>query len=362
MHIAIYLPSLRGGGAERVMVNLANAMAERGHKVDLVLVEAVGPYLADVSAKVTIVDLHSRSTFYSLPGLIGYLRRHRPDSVLSVLSSANVVALVARLLSGRRFRLVVSERSTFSAERIADQGLKSRFLHFIVPIFYPLADAIVTVSKAASDDLVASTGLPPERVSAIYNFTEVGRANSNHDANDSSPVQHGEMIFAAGRLTKAKGFGVLVSAFAMLRATRNVRLVIAGEGELRAALEQQARDLGIEEHVSLPGFLRNPDQWMRRASLFVLSSAWEGFPNVLLEAMACGARVVSTDCPSGPAEILENGKWGALVPVGDAEALFRAMAAALDDQSPPDTRLRAADFTAERTVDAYLSVLSDGVA
>jgi glycosyltransferase involved in cell wall biosynthesis len=165
------------------------------------------------------------------------------------------------------------------------------------------------------------------------------------------------VILAVGRLTLQKDFPTLIRAFARLRARRSARLVILGEGELRDELEALVAELGLTADVALPGFVDNPFSWMRGSALFVLSSAWEGFGNVLVEAMACGTPVVSTDCPSGPAEILENGKWGRLAAVGDAEALARAIAEALDDPNPPDVRARAAFFSVERSVDAYLAIL-----
>jgi glycosyltransferase involved in cell wall biosynthesis len=164
------------------------------------------------------------------------------------------------------------------------------------------------------------------------------------------------VILGVGRLTVQKDFPTLIRAFARVRQKRNARLLILGEGELRSELNALVAELGLQADVALPGFVENPFVFMRHASLFVLSSAWEGFGNVLVEAMACGMPVVSTDCPSGPAEILQNGKWGRLVPVGDVQALSEALLATLEESTHPDVAARAAECSVDRAVEGYLRV------
>ncbi|NWO57347.1 MULTISPECIES: glycosyltransferase [Chromohalobacter] len=355
--IAVFLPSLAGGGAERVMVTLANGFAARGVPVDLVVVAAEGAYLEDVSPRVRLVELGASRVLFSLPALVRYLRRERPHALLSALNHANIVALWARKLARTRTRLVVSERNTLSRDLSSDRF--ERVVPWLMRLSYPTADAIVAVSGGVADDLAQTVRLPRERIDVVYN-----PINSNLPLLSEAPVVHpwlaeGEppVIVAAGRLTVQKDFATLVEAFAMVRRTHRARLVILGEGELRATLEARIEELGIAEDVALPGFVDNPYPWMRQASLFVLSSAWEGFCNVLAEAMACGTPVVSTDCPSGSAEILENGKWGRLVPVGDASALARAIAATLDDETHPDVRHRARSFDLHQALRGYLRAL-----
>ncbi|ABE59067.1 glycosyltransferase [Chromohalobacter israelensis] len=355
--IAVFLPSLAGGGAERVMVTLANGFAARGVPVDLVVVAAEGAYLEDVSPRVRLVELGASRVLFSLPALVRYLRRERPHALLSALNHANIIALWARKLARTRTRLVVSERNTLSRDLSSDRF--ERVVPWLMRLSYPTADAIVAVSGGVADDLAQTARLPRERIDVVYN-----PINSNLPRLSEAPVVHpwlaeGEppVIVAAGRLTVQKDFATLVEAFARVRRTHRARLVILGEGELRATLEARIEELGIAEDVALPGFVDNPYPWMRQASLFVLSSAWEGFCNVLAEAMACGTPVVSTDCPSGSAEILENGKWGRLVPVGDASALARAIAATLDDETHPDVRHRARSFDLHQALRGYLRAL-----
>lgn len=361
--IAIFLPSLNGGGAERVMVSLANAFAVRGFRVDLVLASAEGPFLADVGDDVRVVDLRVGRVMKALFPLTRYIRDANPASMLSAMQHANVVAIMARWLSRRRMRLVVSERNTPSAMGLISSGLKSRMNGWLVPWLYPLADRIATVSNGVSQDLLKCVRLPEWQVVTVYNPFDLEKIK----ARSMGPVEHewllnkgSPVILAIGRLTEQKDFVTLLKAFSMLRQSRDARLLILGEGEQRSELEALAAGLGFtRDDVQMPGFVRNPQSYLARCDLFVLSSRAEGLPGVLVEAIACGAPVVSTDCPSGPDEILEGGRWGRLVPVGDVQAMARAMAEVLDTphHELPDVRRRAQDFEQRKAVDAYLTLL-----
>jgi glycosyltransferase involved in cell wall biosynthesis len=228
-------------------------------------------------------------------------------------------------------------------------------------VFYLKADCIVAVSEGVADDLVSEVGLPRSAIRVIYNPV----VTPELAARAEEPLVHpwlvpgsAPVLLAAGRLSAQKDFPTLLRAFARVRAARPARLIILGEGELRAQLEAQAVALGLGEDVQFPGFVENPYAYMRRAGVFVLSSAWEGFGIVLVEAMACGAPVVSTDCPVGPAEILEGGRYGPLVPIGDDGALAHAILSALDCPMDPERlRARAGDFALEKIGRQYLEVL-----
>jgi glycosyltransferase involved in cell wall biosynthesis len=358
--IALYLPTLCGGGAERVMVTLANGFADQGMQVDLVLAKAEGPYLADVSPSVRVVDLGASRVLASLPGLVRYLRRERPAALLSAMGHANLVAVAARWLSRAPTRLVVSEHANFS---LARQHTNTLFAYAMAPLMrwaYPHADGVVAVSGGVAEDLARAIGLLRERITVVHNpvmtATLLDQAAAHFDHSwfgaDAPPV-----VLGVGRLTAQKDFPLMIRAFAKVRAQRPCRLVILGEGELRGELESLVAEMGLSADVALPGFADNPFAWMRQASLFVLSSTFEGFGNVLVEAMACGTPVVSTDCPSGPAEILENGRWGRLVPVGDVDALADAMLVTLAETTHTNVATRAQDFGVERAVAGYLEVL-----
>lgn len=361
--IAIYVPSLRGGGAERIMTILANSFAARGLAVDLVLAKANGPYLKDLSDAVRVVDLGSFRVLFSLPGLVRYLRRERPRAMLSALSHANVVAVWAKQLAQIPTRLVLSERNTLSISTSGAHTRRARLLPWLMRHTYPKADGVVAVSGGVADDLAATIGLPRQDVMTVYNPVMTEALVSQSYERVSHPwFEPGEppVIIAVGRLTAQKDFSTLIGAFSRLRAQRPARLAILGEGALRGLLETQVAELGLTSDVILLGFMDNPFSWMRRSALFVLSSAWEGLPGTLIQAMACAVPVVSTDCPSGPAEILENGRWGRLVPVGDAGALAAAMAATLDETEHPDVAMRAADFGVDQAVHGYLTALGWG--
>lgn len=358
--VAIYLPSLEGGGAERAMVTLANGMFARGVRVDLVLACAKGPYLGEVASGVRVVDLGARRVLTSLPGLVRYLRRERPRAMLSALDYANIIAVVAKMLSGKNSRLLISERSNTSVSHTKLQSWRARAVFPLMSWAYPKADGIVAVSKGVADDLAQAIALPRDRISVIYNpvltkelFEKAQRPAEHAWLSPGKPP----VILGVGRLTTAKDFPTLIRAFARVRTRRECHLIILGEGELRPKLESLRSELGIQDSVQLPGFVDNPFAWMSRASLFVLSSAWEGLPNALIQAMACGAPVVSTDCPSGPYEILEGGRWGALVPVGDVEALAGAIENALNTPAGGVTCKNIDKFSEDRCVTAYLKVL-----
>ncbi len=365
--IALFLPSLRGGGAERVMLNLAQGFVKRGFHVDLVLAKAEGAYLSEVPPEVRIVNLKASRVLWSLPGLIRYLRREQPRVMLSALSHANLVALWARAVARVKTRLVVSEHNTLSISTEGTPGMRAKLIPWLAKQFYPAADAIIAVSEGVAQDLIAQTGLPREKVRVIYNpvITPALFAKAKEPVehpwfqNERKPV-----ILGVGRLTEQKDFATLLRAFALVREKYPARLMILGEGEDRPKLEALARQLQLEEDVALPGFVSNPYKYMRRATVFVLSSRWEGLPTVLIEALALGTPVVATDCPSGPREILEEGRWGQLVPVGDVEALAAALNTALasktDQNGAPTPKPVLARFALSAVVNQYLDVLQWG--
>ncbi|WKT82986.1 MULTISPECIES: glycosyltransferase [unclassified Thermosynechococcus] len=346
------------------MVTLANGFAARGYAVDLVLASAVGPYLKDVAPAVRVVDLRAGRVIKALWPLVRYLRRERPHAMLSAMNHANVVAILARRLAAARTRLVVSERTTISVEVARARGLAARAVYALVPRLYPKADGIVAVSRDAARDLERFARLPSGTVRAIYNPFDLERIAQLAQEPVPHPwLQPGQVpvVVAIGRLTEEKNFTALLQAFAQLRARKEARLLILGEGELREELEQLSHALGLgPDALQMPGFVANPFAYLARAALFVLSSRWEGLPGVLIEAMACGTPVVSTDCPSGPREILEDGRWGRLVPVGDVAALARAMEEVLSTPKDrlPDVRQRARDFDQARAIDAYLEAMN----
>ena len=359
-HLAIYLPSLRGGGAERMMVNLAQGFVERGYAVDLVLAQAEGPYLELVPETVRVVDLKASRVLFSLAGLIRYLRRERPEAMLSAMGHVNIIALVGRALARPSMRLAISVRNTHSVSQKQSSSRISKILSLLAKILYPRADVIIAVSQGVADDLSLTLGIDREKISVAYNpvvtvdLAEMAAMPLNHPWFQTADTAGPKVILGVGRLSRQKNFPLLIRAFKLVREKMNARLIILGEGEERPNLEQMCRDLGIEQDVDLPGFVKNPFQYMSRAGVFVLSSDWEGLPGVLIQAMACGAPVVSTDCPSGPREILEDGKLGRLVSMGDVLALAEAIVSTLSELEHSDIKSRANDFHSSTVTDAYI--------
>jgi glycosyltransferase involved in cell wall biosynthesis len=358
--LAFFVPSMRGGGAERSILKLARSIAERGYSVDLVLAQVEGPYLAEIPDSLRVVDLKAPGVLSSLPRLVRYLRRERPEAMLSALNHANIVALWARLLAGSPKRLVVSERSALSVCTENSTKQRGRLMPKLIRRFYPWADGIVAVSEGVAEDLVASTGISRDRIQAIYNPI----VTPEFQQKVQDPLEHpwfepGQppVILAAGRLRPQKDFPTLIRAFAQVRQWHSARLLILGEGSERPALESLVKELGLAADVSLPGFAANPYPYMTRAAVFVLCSRWEGLPGALIEALYCGIPLISTDCPSGPREVLKDGQYGQLVPVGDANALSQALERVLLERSPSPPPESWTPFEQEVVVDRYLELL-----
>jgi glycosyltransferase involved in cell wall biosynthesis len=390
-HLAIFLRSLAGGGgAERMMVTLAGALHEMGHRVDLVLGRAVGNFLDEVHPGVRVVDLGARTILTALPALLRfpadgvhmlpaflppapprvlgsipalarYLRAERPEAMLSALNYSNLAAVWARRLADVPTHLALSERNTLSVRASRSRERSLRALPAMIRRFYPWADAVSAVSDGVADDLSRIAGIPRASIVTTWNpVVSPALAEAAAQPLDHAWFRPGEppVVLAAGKLRPQKDFTTLIDAFAKLRAKRPARLVILGEGPEQGRLRVRARRLDVSVDVAFEGFVPNPFAFMARAAAFALSSAWEGLPSVLIQAMACGCPVVSTDCPSGPSEILEGGVHGPLVPVGDADALASAILRLLD--APPDRnglRRRAEAFSVERVAERYLAAM-----
>ena len=359
--VAIFMPSLFGGGGQRSMVNLAHGMAESGYDVDLVLAQVEGPFLEEVRKPVRIVDLKASRAIKSLPALIRYLRTEQPEALLSVFGYVNIIASWAWRLAGVPTRLLLNEQNTVSQESGNASTLRGRLVPWLMKRFYPWANGIIVVSQGVRDDMAKLTKIPKDRITVIYNPSVV-RAEVLKKA--QAPLDHPwfkpdqpPVLVAVGRLQMQKDFPTLLHAFAQVRQRQHLRLLILGEGKEREPLEELIRKLGLENDVSLPGFVTNPYAYMARASLFVLSSRWEGLPTVLIEALCCGTPVVSTDCPSGPREILKDGKYGQLVPVGNSDALARAIESTLDSKvsTPPPESWQPYDL--DNVVNQYTKLL-----
>lgn len=372
--IALFVASLRGGGAPRQAVTLANAFAIRGHIVHLVVIQPEGSLAGTVSPRVQLVPLESwlvrlplvRShrrlqVVASIPALARYLRQERPGVLLAAASHVHRAAIWACYLSRTHTRLVLRVSNHLSRSAWNTKRWPRPLLPVLARLLYPWADGFIANSEGIAHDLSRVAGIPRERIVVIPNPVVTPELEQQARVTFDHPwFRAGQppVVLGVGRLVTQKDFRTLLHAFTRLRTRRPIRLMILGEGKERARLAALAEQLGIAADFALPGWMENPYPYMAHSAVFVLSSAWEGLPNALIEAMACGCPVVSTDCPAGPAEILEGGVYGPLVPVGDAAALAAAIESVLD--SPPDRerlRARAGRYRADRAAERYLEVL-----
>lgn len=387
--LALIVRTLEGGGMQRIILLLAEAFAKTGIRVEILTGHDAKttfklppgtsirclPRSSMLSSSLALLKARPRDAlrllplltplkpdmFRRLPALIAYLRTVRPDAVLTAGTQSNLAAIIARAAAGIPARLVISEHNTLSIVARRGHGIFRWAYPGLVRRFYPEADAVAAVSRGVAQDLAQIAGLSEEQITLIYNpvdaeaIVHAGKMPAEHPWLTDHSCQ---IVLGVGRLHRQKDFPTLIRAFAIARKERDLRLAILGGGSERKMLETLCQQLGVQDDVFMPGFVDNPFIWMSRASLFVLSSAWEGFALVLVEALASGCPVISTDCPNGPREILQDGTYGSLVPIGNSEAMAAAMLATL--AAPPDAvrlRARAAEFSVSATVAGYRRLL-----
>jgi glycosyltransferase involved in cell wall biosynthesis len=404
MRFGIYIRGVRSvQGAEKVATNVAAGLAARGHAVDFLVEDDQGPLLEALAAQgVRVWPLRARrfpflrergsqiaallsalaspegwrragargisalakivwSDDAPIAALLDYVRSERPRAVLSFLNYPNFALMLASRLAPPGTRFLVSVRNHVSSSSANARSRWNRSIPLLMQRCLHFADRIVAPSLGVAEDVALITGVPRSRIEVIHNplWPEL-------PALAEEPVSHPwlvdrriPVIVAAGKLKPQKDFDTLLRAFQIARAARPLRLIILGDGDLLETLRARADELGVAADVDFPGYVTNPYPFFRRASLYVLSSAWEGLPNVLIEAMACGCPVVSTDCKAGPSEILAGGEYGRLVPVGAAEDLAKAMLETLDAPLPRERLLaRSRAFALPLVVDAYEALLT----
>lgn len=362
MSVAFFTRNLEVGGAQRVLVNVTAEFAKRDQNVEIVLQKKQGALLEHVHDDVSIVDLNADPFIPIVQALREYLKKRRPDVLVSTVNTANLAAIMAVKTTRTGTRHVVRIANTLS--KIAqgyDKRLTDRPFPYLMRLLYPQADQLVAVSGGIANDLVKNYGIDRNKIEVIYNPTVTDALIEQ----SNEPVDHAwlnnseiDVILGVGSLTKQKDFSTLIRAFYRVQKKRGAKLMILGKGKQREQLETLTQKLGIEDSVALPGQVSNPYAYMTQADVFVLSSRWEGCPNVLIEALACGCPVVATDCPHGPSEILEDGKYGPLVPVGDQQTLANAIVDTIE--SPRDTAMlkdRGSDFYVQSITDEYERLL-----
>jgi glycosyltransferase involved in cell wall biosynthesis len=359
--VAIFLADLEGGGAERVMSNLASGLVEQGIDVEFVLVYKTGAYLEQISNQFKIVDLGVTRLISSVYALANYLKKEQPSILLSALEDTNIIAICAAKIARVSTKVIVTVHNNLSQESLNATNLKRKYVPYLIRWFYPFCDRVIAVSQGVGEDLI-KFGIKPQQITVIYNpifnpnISKQGAENIDFLWLNQSEVP---VILGVGRLEAQKDFATLIEAFALVKAQIPARLLILGEGSQREQLIMLAQSLQLSDRdFALPGFVSNPFAYMKRASLLVMSSTWEGFGNVIVEAMGLGTPVVSTDCPSGPAEILDGGKYGQLVAVKDPQAMAQAIISTLQNPLAADIlQQRAREFSLEKSLTEYRKIL-----
>jgi len=361
--ICIYLTSFGDGGVERMLVNLARGLSALGTDVDFIVKHTRVPYLDRLPPEVRLIEFGAGKQAGSVKKLLHYLEQNRPDALISAKRKTDIAAMKAKAKTTAPTRFFLRPGSSISGRLHARNAnplrrwITIRRLRWI----YEKADGITAVSQCVAEDVIQTTGIDPARVRVVRNpnitpeLYELAAAPLDHAWFEAGQPP---VLLGIGGLRKAKDFPTLLRAFALVAKQRPCRLMILGKGHLHDSLVDLARELGIQDQVAMPGFVHNPYAYLSRAAMFVLSSLWEGSPNVLTEALALGIPIVSTDCRCGPREITQNGKFGSLVPVADAEALSRAIRETLDN--PPNgewLKTATREYTMEKSAAAYLEAM-----
>lgn len=362
------IPSLAGGGAERVVVTLLRHLNRDIFNPHLVVFKKKGEYLRDLPDNVKVYNLNKKSR-YDFPKLIWRLHRLikniQPQVIVSFLEYANLVALIAAKVMPSRIPLIISEQTFLSLALQQDRIKSTKRLFY--RMFYPKADVIITLSKGVKKDLIRSFCISPDKIKTIYNPLDLERVSQLvKEAINTPDTNNLPMLIAIGRLTAPKGYPYLLRAFKKVRDNLSVKLLILGQGKEEENLKRLTKELKIADDVVFMGFQTNPYKYLAKASVFVLSSLYEGLGNVILEAMACGIPVVSTRCPCGPGEIITDGVNGLLVPPADETALAEAILRLLRDESlrkrlTEAGRRRVEDFRVEKIIAQYERLFLDSI-
>ncbi|WP_006787460.1 glycosyltransferase [Thiorhodospira sibirica] len=359
--LAVFISLSGAGGVEKMVFHLLHEWAHCGLRIDLVLLREHSPHLGALPAGVRVIALGVQHHALSVGRLRDYLQCCQPPVLLAAKDRAGRVALKARAKARVTTRIYIRLGTHLSAA-LADKAAWLRWLRiFPMRRLYAQADGVIAVSAGVGEDVSALTGLETARIHCLPNpvitptMLDLAKAPCPHPWLEDAALP---VIMGIGRLTRQKDFATLLRAFAHVRQQHPARLLILGEGAQRQSLQHLSLQLGVAEHVQFPGFAQNPYAWLARARLFVLSSRWEGSPNVLTEALALGVPVVATDCPSGPRELLQDGRLGRLVRPGDNEDLAMAMLATLyAPQTPGELMAAVQAYQAASSANGYLQVL-----
>ncbi|MCI5059447.1 MAG: glycosyltransferase [Alphaproteobacteria bacterium] len=363
MNITIWLYRLGGGGAERVMADLAASFAQKGHQVTILTHTDDNPYGQQLTSQAKLVNLGKSlapflrpRTIFCLPKLVRFLKAEKPDVIFTTGATHSVLLILLSRIFKFSGKIVIRETNTISVQAGKKINLMDQVGFFFARLIYPLADYVIAPSLGVKSDLEKSIPKLKNKVQVIYN--PVNAEIIQQKAKVPLSSENKNFILSAGRLVPQKGYDLLIKAWAPIYQDKKVELIILGEGPEKDKLLDLANDLDVSKGLNLPGFDPNPFRYMARAKAFVLSSYYEGLPNVLLQAMACGCPVIATNCPSGPQEILQDGKFGALVPVGDVEAIRRAIIKYLKEPPAPHWDKIRHIYDPEKISEQYLEIFA----
>ena len=377
--ITFFISSFRAGGGEGAMIDIANALSRRNYNISFLAFVSIGEYYSRVDKNIKITAFNSRRMLLSLPKIVFYLRKEKPDLVITVDEHASIYILIAKKIAGVQTRIILRVGTTYSRLFSVYKGIKNKSLPYFIRWLYKYADGVIAVSKGIADDIISVASLMPERVVTIYNPKQLNLIKEQMSEKIEHPwIENKEIpiIITAGRFRVPKNYELLIRAFAIISKNIPSRLIIVGKGRDGEKLKDLVTMLNCGDKVSFPGFTDNPYAWMSKADIFVLPSLWEGMPNALLEAMACGIAVISSDCSSGPREILapntdyrfrlkegvEYAQYGVLTAVNDEKSLVQAMTKLLTDNelrakyaSLSSDRIK--DFDSNKIIDEYAHAL-----
>lgn len=366
--IAFFMHNFNGGGAEKVTITLANNLANRGHIVSIIVKDNIGILKDTIESKVEIenLDIQSKSKSKIIKNIINikYLKQiieeQRFDVMISVTSPMNLVAAISNALSKNKIKLYATVHSMISKERKSFNIVRHKLLKY----FDKYITKTIVVSREAEQDYIETIGVDEKKTTTIYNpvvsnkLFDLQNKDINHKWLNSN--REYKTILAVGRLTEAKNYEMLLRAISIVKQILDIRLIILGEGELEQHLKELSKKLEIDNIVDFYGFINNPYPYFKKCDLYTLTSNWEGLPSVLIEAMACGCNIVSTECPSGPKEILQNGKYGKLTPVNDVEKLAYAIREALESKIDKISQVeRAREFSIDNSIKNYLELICE---
>ena len=361
--LAVVLRAFEGGGAQRDMILLCNALAAKGVRIVILALRVDGPLRRLLDPAIRVAEVPGRQLRYAIPGLRRLIRDLAPAAVISSEASLNLCALIAVRTLGRasRPKLILREVGSPSVAQRRDPYLQNRIAYRILRRFYSYADRIITLTEGARRDLAENFAVPDQLIAVMLTNAVVPPAAANRIAQwDGEAGRENDLIVCIGRLSPEKDQRTLIRAVSLLPAAQPWRLAIVGDGPERPALQALARDLDVADRIVFAGEVSDPFGFMMRARLAVCASVYEGLGNAIIEALACGTPVVSTDCPYGPSEILQGGRFGALTPVGDAPAMAAAISEALN--AAPDRAAlmaRGLNYTAERAAERFLEIVAE---